>query len=78
MPRKTREQCERPLHSQRVLGTVMGDTFPNHNSKCYYRNPYILLYRYFGPFGTLENKARAFLGLGLWGLLGLGFRVLRV
>ena len=24
---------------QRVLGTVTGDTFPNHNRNSYYRNP---------------------------------------
>ena len=25
--------------TQRILGTVMGDTFPNHNIKSYYGNP---------------------------------------
>ena len=53
--------------SQRVLGTVMGDTSPNHNSNSYYRNPTFYL-------GTLDPLG---LGLRFMGLRfrGSGFRV---
>ena len=47
---------------QRVLGTVMGHTSPNHNSTFLTSKPYILLYRYFGPFGSnkgILNPERA-------------------
>ena len=45
------------LPAHRVLGTVMGDTFPSHKNDSYYRNPTFYYIRYFGPFGirVLEN-----------------------
>ena len=37
--------------TQRVLGTVMGDVFPNHNSTFYYINPTIYYIGTSDPLG---------------------------
>ena len=51
---------------QRVLGTSMGDTSPNHKSDSYYRNPT------FYHMGTLDPLGRGFsdFGVWVWGLSG--------
>ena len=46
-PRKTSEaKLGIPLEKQRILGIVMGFTFPNHHSNSYNRNP---TFYYLGP-----------------------------
>ena len=40
--------------TQRVLGTVVGDTSPNHNSNSYYREP---TFYHIGTLDPLPNKA---------------------
>ena len=45
--------------TQRVLGTVMGDAFPNHISNSYYRNP---TFYYIGTLHPLGKDAPHYLG----------------
>ena len=47
---------------QRVLGTVMGDTSPNHNSNSLYRNP---TFYYIGTLDPLGTR----LGFSYWVLI---------
>ena len=50
-PMKT--DVRRPMGPERVLGTVMGDTFPDHNNNCLYRNP---TFYYIGTLDPLGGR----------------------
>ena len=41
------------LETRRLLGTVMGDTFPNHNNSSSYRNP---TFYYIGALDPLGKE----------------------
>ena len=55
-----------------------GDTYPNHSSTFYYRNPYLVLCRYLGSFGFVVLPACGLSDLGGLKVGALWSGVLRV
>ena len=45
----------RPMGPQRVLGTVLGDTFPDHNNNSLYRNPTFYYIGTLDPLGASDS-----------------------
>ena len=67
---KAKEQGAPYLQAQRVLGTVMRDTFPNHNSNSEYRNPTFYYIGTLDPYGGIFSSRVAPLSLGAAPFLG--------
>ena len=46
------------VYAQRVLGTVMGENFPNYNITIpYAETPHSTIFGYFGPFGRVKGRS---------------------